>query len=157
MFSTQNSLPEGARADLVAKLNYHLAQAIDLHLRAKSAHWNVKGATFFMLHQLFDQIAEFAGKAADDIAERATALGGVAQGSLQQVAAASRLPPQDFVPSHGSDHVRQLSASIAAFANGTRSCIEPAIDLGDQATADLFIELTREGDKQLWFLEAHIQ
>lgn len=157
MFPTKNDLPEGVRAAIADNLNLYLAQAITLQLRAKSAHWNVKGATFLMLHQLFDQVATYATDAADNIAERVTALGGVARGLLDQVAAASQLPPQDEVPTHGLDHVRQLSSSLAAFVNQARSGIMGAIDLGDQATADLLIELARSGDKQLWFLEAHIQ
>jgi starvation-inducible DNA-binding protein len=29
--------------------------------------------------------------------------------------------------------------------------------LGDQGTADLFTEIVRQADKDLWFLEAHLQ
>ena len=44
-----------------------------------------------------------------------------------------------------------------------RSCFsDGALDetgaaLGDAATADLFTEITREIDKQLWFVEAHLE
>ena len=38
-----------------------------------------------------------------------------------------------------------------------RSAIDRAEKLGDIATSDLFTEATRTLDKQLWFVEAHLQ
>ena len=38
-------------------LNEHLADAIDLQLQAKQAHWNIKGPNFVGLHELFDRVA----------------------------------------------------------------------------------------------------
>jgi starvation-inducible DNA-binding protein len=38
-----------------------------------------------------------------------------------------------------------------------RANIDESSELGDQDTADLFTEVSREIDKQLWFVEAHIQ
>ena len=55
-------------------LNEHLADAIDLHLQAKEAHWNIKGPNFVGLHELFDRIAAQADEYSDLIAERAVAL-----------------------------------------------------------------------------------
>src|SRR5579862_7467429 len=44
-------------AALIALLNQSLANAIDVKLAAKQAHWNVKGENFIALHELFDQVA----------------------------------------------------------------------------------------------------
>jgi starvation-inducible DNA-binding protein len=38
-----------------------------------------------------------------------------------------------------------------------RKAIDEADTLGDADTADLFTGISRDADKQLWFLEAHIQ
>jgi starvation-inducible DNA-binding protein len=38
-----------------------------------------------------------------------------------------------------------------------RSGIEETADLGDADTADLFTGVSREVDKYLWFVEAHLQ
>jgi starvation-inducible DNA-binding protein len=81
----------GARERLVPLLNASLADMIDLFNQTKHAHWNVKGAAFIALHELFD-----------DVAER--------------------------VEEH---------------------C--------DPTTSDLFTEVSRALDKDLWFLEAHLQ
>ena len=57
MHKTKNDLPDNARNQAIALLNERLADAIDLHYQAKQAHWNVKGASFIALHELFDKVA----------------------------------------------------------------------------------------------------
>jgi len=53
--------------------------------------------------------------------------------------------------------VRFLADQMAALAASTRSAADQAEALGDMATNDLFIEVVRDLDKWLWFLEAHLQ
>ncbi len=76
MYETSNDLSPTPRRPMIELLNEHLADAIDLHLQAKQAHWNVKGPNFVGLHDLFDRVAAQAQEYADEIAERAVALGG---------------------------------------------------------------------------------
>src|SRR6478609_1450506 len=78
MYETNNDLSETTRRSVIEILNEHLANAIDLQLQAKQAHWNIKGPNFAGLHELFDRVAAQAGEYSDLIAERAVALGGVA-------------------------------------------------------------------------------
>jgi starvation-inducible DNA-binding protein len=157
MYKTSVSIPEKDRAVLVALLNAGVALSIDLGLQAKQAHWNVKGPHFIALHELFDKVVDMAHEHSDSLAERAMQLGGLAQGTLQQVAKASSLPayPAELVDGLGS--VSVLAASLAAYANLSRKAIDESAKLGDQATADLFTEGVRDADKMLWFLEAHLQ
>ena len=92
MYETNNDLSETTRRSVIEILNEHLADAIDLQLQAKQAHWNIKGPNFVGLHELFDQIAAQAREYADEIAERGVALGGVARGTLQWPGCPSALP-----------------------------------------------------------------
>ena len=73
-------------------LNDRLAEAIDLQLQAKHAHWNVKGPNFVGLHDLFDRVADAVRDFVDLIAERGVALGGIAEGTVQTAARRSKLP-----------------------------------------------------------------
>ena len=77
----------------VESLNQRLADAIDLQLQAKHAHWNVKGPSFLALHQLFEIVAVEVARHADLIAERAVQLGGVAEGAVRVVVTRSELSP----------------------------------------------------------------
>jgi starvation-inducible DNA-binding protein len=156
MFPTRHDLPEKEREQLVTLLNRHLAASIDLQLQAKQAHWNVKGPHFHALHALFDQVHAAAEDAADALAERAAQLGGTAQGTLPHVARQSPLP--EYPPAvDGRSHLEAIANALATVARGTREAILQATELGDQATADLLTEITRELDKQLWMVESHLQ
>lgn len=156
-FPTRHDLPADNRKDLIALLNQHLADILDLYAQTKYAHWNVKGPNFIALHKLFDELAEIVEHASDEIAERATALGGVARGTLRQGASASRLPEFPNATFRDMAVVEALAVRYADLAKTTREAIDKADELADKGTADLFTEVSRELDKSLWFLEAHLQ
>ena len=156
MFDTRNDLPASTRTKVIELLNARLADAIDLGTQAKHAHWNVKGPSFIALHELFDQVAEHVEEHIDTIAERVTALGGTARGTLALVARATTLRPYPEDISEGLAHVDALSAVLAAFGAKVRAAIDEAARLTDADTADLFTGISRETDKDLWFLEAHL-
>jgi starvation-inducible DNA-binding protein len=157
MWQTLNDLPERVRAEAIALLNQQLADALDLHLQAKQAHWNVKGPNFIALHELFDEVEEELEEHADDLAERAVALGGTAYGTARTAAKRSRLAEYPLEISGGKEHVAALAAALAAFGKSARAAIDAAAALGDADTADLFTEVSRGVDKLLWKVEAHNQ
>jgi starvation-inducible DNA-binding protein len=157
MHSTRKDLPAEVREKVIAVLNQNLADTLDLQLQAKQAHWNVKGPSFIALHELFDKVAETAEEGADLLAERVTALAGTAEGTVQVLAKRSRLPAYPLDIYRGGEHVARLADAIAAVGRSARAAIDETSKLGDQDSADLFTEISRELDKQLWFVEAHIQ
>ena len=157
MYKTKNSLSEAVRTKSISLLGKNLALAIDLSLQTKQAHWNVKGPNFIALHELFDKVADEAREFVDLIAERITTLGGTAEGTLQAVGSRSTLPPYSLTISSGPQHLEALSSALAAFGASVRRAIDESAGFGDADTADLFTEVSRETDKQLWFLEAHLQ
>jgi len=57
----------------------------------------------------------------------------------------------------GKDHLYYLSTQVAAFGKAVRAAISDTDELGDADTADLFTGISRDLDKYLWFLEAHLQ
>jgi starvation-inducible DNA-binding protein len=156
MFDTRNDLPAGIRTRSIELLNDRLADAIDLGTQTKYAHWNVKGPNFIALHELFDKIAENIEDQIDTIAERVTALGGTARGTLAAVSRGTSLKPYPEDIIDGMAHVEALSAVVADFARKARAAIEESAKLGDADTSDLFTGISREADKNLWFLEAHL-
>lgn len=157
MHKTRIDLPENKRESLVKLLNARLADLIDLQLQAKQAHWNVKGPQFIALHELFDQVAAVLTPHIDATAERITALGGSAEGTVGVVQERTSLPAYSVELTAGLKHVDALSTAVAITGKGTRAAIDQATEFGDLDTADLFTDASRDLDKQLWFLEAHLQ
>ena len=92
------------------------------------------------------------------MAERITQLGGTARGTVQAVEAETKLAAYPLDTYAVADH---LAALIDRYKR-LRQCRSqehrrPTDDAGDAGTADLFTEVSRGVDKQLWFLEAHVQ
>lgn len=156
-FSTHIDIPAETRSSMIALLNQELADVSDLYSQTKQAHWNVKGVHFYQLHVLFDEIAAGLLEYMDTIAERVTALGGEAMGTLRMGAAVSRLPEYPENVFDGMEVVSALIERTSRLAKSVREDIETAEKAEDMVTSDLFIEVSRGLDKWLWFLEAHIQ
>jgi starvation-inducible DNA-binding protein len=156
MYETHNDLAPSIRTRMIDLLNARLADAIDLRLQLKVAHWNVKGPQFIALHKLFDEIVDDADEYVDLIAERAVQLGGIADGTASQVAARSSLD-EYAATGGGQEHVRAVADALAAFGRAARAAIDVAADAKDQDTSDIFTEISRGTDKWLWMVEAHGQ
>ena len=154
---TKIDIADNTRAAMVDLLNARLADAVDLATQMKQAHWNVKGPSFIALHELFDGIHTAVQGHVDNLAERITTLGGTARGTAEVVAAGSRLPAYPLDIHAGTDHVEAVSVALAAFAAGVRAAIAEAGEAGDADTEDLFVEVSRDIDKNLWLVEAHAQ
>jgi starvation-inducible DNA-binding protein len=156
MHPTHNSLSEDIRSQVVDILGGRLADVSDLYFQAKTAHWNVKGPNFIALHKLFDKVAECAAEWSDLIAERLVQLGGTAEGTSQAVAEHTSLDefPTSLVDEH--DHIHAMSAALARVGELVRHGVEKTEELGDMGTSDLLIDVVRDADKLLWFVEAHL-
>ena len=157
MHKTRIDIPEKLRRKLVSTLSERLADGIDMALQTKQAHWNVKGPRFIALHELFDRIAEVIEAQVDELAERITTLGGVAEGAAPAVVARSSLKPYPLDISGGNEHLAALADALVRYGAGLRAAIASSDELGDAVTSDLYTGLAADVDKQLWFVEAHLQ
>ena len=54
-------------------------------------------------------------------------------------------------------HVEALAVALASLGRWVREAIDRAADAGDMATSDLFTEICRDIDQQLWLVEAHLR
>jgi starvation-inducible DNA-binding protein len=157
MHKTRNDLTPDVRARVSLLLNSRLATAIDLYLQTKHAHWNVKGPSFIALHELFDKLGEELEEYIDEMAERAVALGAVAEGTTNSVIERTQLAKYPAQISEGLAHVDALANAYATFGKAVREAIDEAGRAGDADTSDLFTGISRGMDKSLWLLEAHRQ
>ena len=156
LYATRIDLPVEVRTQIIAILGTTLATTLDLKTQIKQAHWNVKGLDFYQLHLLFDELAGEIEEYVDMVAERITALGGTPLGTARVAAANSVLPEYPLDAVTGIDHVTALSDRYGVYAAHVRTAIADTADLGDADTSDLYTEISRNIDKRLWFLEAHL-
>lgn len=152
---TKNTVPEASRERMIELLQTSAASSLDLQTQAKVAHWNVKGPSFIALHELFDQAADQVRGYTDELAERLMQLGGQSVATVQGAAELSVLPAYPTEIRDGREHVEAFSNALAAFSAHAREAIDAASDAEDEATADIYTEITRGIDKLLWFVESH--
>ena len=150
-----SNLNDNARQRMIGLLNERLADAIDLTLAVKQAHWNIKGPGFIGIHELLDDVADRCRENADTIAERCVILGGQAKGTSQVVGEQTSLAPYPVDAQHQARHVEALKDRFMAFGAKLREGIDAAGEAGDEDTADLFTEVSRSVDKDAWFIGAH--
>jgi starvation-inducible DNA-binding protein len=155
--STKNDLKSNTKTTSIELLNARLADAIDLALITKQAHWNIKGPQFIAIHEMLDGFRTELDGHVDTMAERAVQLGGTAHGTSQEVVKATTLKPYPTDIHKTKDHLAALIDRYAAMAKSIRKAIDEADEAGDAGTADIFTAFSRSLDKSLWFLEAHVQ
>ncbi len=155
--ATRNDLKSNTKKVSIELLNARLADAIDLALVTKQAHWNLKGPQFIAIHELLDVFRANLDVHIDTMAERAVQLGGMAQGTTQTVAEKTTLKPYPTTISKTKDHLAELIERYGALANSVRAAIDESDEAGDADAADIFTAFSRDLDKNLWFLEAHVQ
>lgn len=154
---TRTKLESNARSVAIDVLNKRLADGLDLSLITKQAHWNLKGPQFIGVHLMLDSFRTEQDDLNDKMAERITALGGTAFGTTQDITRDSQLAPYPTDIYKVADHLAALIDRYSVFGNSVRENIDDTDEAGDPDTADLLTEVSRAIDKQLWFLEAHVQ
>lgn len=152
-----SGLKDNARKTAVAELNARLADAIALALAIKQAHWNVKGPNFIAVHELFDQVRTRFDDHVDTMAERVQQLDGTAVGTADEVAKGSTLKPYPTNLTKSADHIREICARLRDHGANIRAAIDATDEAGDADTADIFTAISRDLDKDLWFLESHLE
>ena len=150
-------LKANAKSAVIDVLNARLADAIDLALITKQAHWNLKGPTFIAVHELLDMLRTNLDNNIDTVAERVAQLDGVALGTTQIVGDKSALPAYPTDIKKVADHVGALVERYGALSKSVREAIDTADDAGDAGTSDIFTAFSRDLDKDMWFLKSHLE
>jgi DNA-binding ferritin-like protein len=142
---------------IIDALNADLANTYVLYHQLKKHHWNVEGAEFRDLHLFLGDAAEEAEEAADELAERAQALGGTPVAGLDQLSDHASVDPE------GGDvyDIRtSLENDLEMFGDiieSLRDHIELATNLGDHATAEVLREILVEVEEGAHHVEHYLE
>jgi starvation-inducible DNA-binding protein len=160
-FGTVVRLPIGLSQKVcetsVKSLNQVLADTMTLRDLYKKHHWQVSGATFFQLHQLYDKHYEEQSTLVDQLAERIQLLGGVSVAMAHDVAGLTQVeaPPsgREVVPMQ----ISRLLAAHEIVLKGSHEAAKKADEGGDDGTNDLLVSnVIRTNEFQVWFLAQHL-
>ena len=150
--NTPTDLGANAVTDIASALNGVLADSFALYFKTKNFHWHVSGPHFRDYHLMLDEQAGEIFGSTDDIAERVRKLGGTTLRSVQQVAAMSRIAPNeaDFV--EPADMLAELGQDTKACIAAMRAARTVCEDHGDTATSSMMDDWIDQAERRLWFL-----
>lgn len=141
-------LESGKAEQIIEALNADLANAYVLYHQLHKHHWNVEGAEFLDIHVFLQEVYEDVEDAADELAERLQALGGVPHASMTTLAERATVEVEDEdvydIRTSLSNDLEMMGDIIESY----REHVELAENLGDYATGEMLRE-------QLETLEEH--
>jgi starvation-inducible DNA-binding protein len=141
------------RRAIGAELQAVLITLTDLSLAGKQAHWNVVGRSFRPLHLFLDEMIDSWRNAADDVAERAVALGYSPDARAQTVAESTMLEPLPDGQILDSEVITLFTSLLVAAIGDTRERMDRLEDV-DTVTADLLHGVVRGLEQNLWMVRA---
>jgi starvation-inducible DNA-binding protein len=140
---------------VVEALRQVVADSYALLGQTHLCHWNVRGPSFFSLHNAFEEQYTELFTAIDEIAERIRALGALAPGGLQNLA---RLAGMDEIREDASSDamVEHLLAANQRLVKDLMKARDLAGDSGDDQTEDLMIARLQVHEKTIWMLRSFL-
>jgi len=142
---------------IIDALNTDLAATYVLYHQLKKHHWNVEGAEFRDLHLFLGEAAENAEEAADELAERAQALGGTPVAGPEAIA---EMAPVEMEDNDVYDIRTSLEHDLETYGDiieSLRDHVELATDLGDHATAEILREILVRTEEDAHHIEHYLE
>ena len=140
---------------VVEALRQVVADSYALLGQTHLCHWNVRGPSFFSLHNAFEEQYTELFTAIDEIAERIRALGALAPGGLENLA---RLAGMEEIAEDASSEamVEHLLAANQRLVKDLMKARDLAGDSGDDQTEDLMIARLQVHEKTIWMLRSFL-
>lgn len=141
---------------VVETLQQHLSDLHMVYSHLHNFHWNMEGPHFFEYHSHLQGMYEDVAEKIDEVAERLLMLGERPLSNLTDYTEKSVLDPvmpKAFsVNEVGRYVLADLEALIISLRSGIESC--QANEPSDEGTADFFIGMLRDHEKNRWLWSA---
>jgi starvation-inducible DNA-binding protein len=148
------TLGDAERRLIGEELQGVLVTLTDLSLAGKQAHWNLMGPLFRPLHLFLDELIESWRNGADEVAERAVALGYPPDGRAGTVAQSSILAPLPEGRLLDVDVIAAFTGLLTTAIGDARARMDRLEDV-DAVTADLLHGIVLGLEENLWMISAH--
>lgn len=141
--------------EVVKNLEIVLANSYALSLKTQNYHWNVVGANFKPLHEMFAAQYENLSTAIDLIAERIRALGSKVEGTFENFFKLSKIKAADKNLSSEA-MLKDLLSSNEILVKFLKEGIVIAQKNSDEATADMLIGRVETHEKAMWMIRVSL-
>jgi starvation-inducible DNA-binding protein len=132
-----------------------LADTYSLMLKTQNYHWGVMGPNFYSLHKMFEEQYRELFEAADLIAERIRAIGGVGMLSVEDIINYRSIEStkKDLTSQEMLEDLKLSNLMILKNISDSQVVLR---EYYDEATMDLITERIRAHDRNVWFLSSSI-
>ena len=149
-------LKDSSRTEILALLDWTLADEYVLYTKTRNFHWNITGFHFSAMHKFFEEQYGQLDGIVDEVAERSRALGGRALGSMAEFLANARLAESPARTLTEDAMVAELLANHEALIRSLRVDVDACGRLGDQGTADFLTGTMEAHEKMAWMLRSFV-
>lgn len=139
------------------KMNLYLANQLVNFVKLHDMHWNLKGRSFFTVHEKLEELYNQSAEIIDDVAERILALGGTPIATIKEaaeVATIKEMPAKG--PKSDTDVIVELVSDTKWWIEASKELVALAEAESDGATADMFNDYVKEYQKLAWMLDAYL-
>lgn len=140
--------------ELGDKLNVLLANYSVFYQNVRGYHWNIKGDTFFELHDKFEELYNDLFKKIDEVAERVLTLGYNPIHTYSEYFELSEIKESERV-SDGKKAVNQILEALKVIINLQREIMDLSAKAEDEGTNALISDYIRAQEKLFWMYTAY--
>jgi starvation-inducible DNA-binding protein len=145
---------EGAEA-IVSKLGDLLAGLQIFYANTRGFHWNVKGESFFTLHQKFEEQYDYLADKIDEVAERILMLGGTPENNFSHYLKISSIKEVSGLNCE-FEMINSVLESYRTIIAKEREILSFAGKYGDEATVSMLGGYIQEQEKTVWMFSSYI-
>lgn len=137
------------------KLNELLSNYTVFYMNVRGYHWNIKGKSFFTLHEKFEELYDDLFLKIDEVAERILTLGNTPLHSYTDFLKHSKIK-EDKNISTGEGCVQGILNAFKTIIQLQREVIQLADEIGDNGTDDMIGAYISEQEKIVWMYASYL-
>ncbi|HLV76476.1 MAG TPA: Dps family protein [Marinobacter sp.] len=140
---------------LADSLNELLSNYQIFYMNVRGYHWNIKGESFFELHDKFEELYNDLLVKIDEIAERVLTLGHRPSHAYSTYIESSDIPERKDV-SDGKEAVANIVESFGKLISRQRELLSLAGDSEDEGTVALMSDYISQQEKTVWMYRSYL-
>ena len=155
--STENriGLDSDKVKELANKLNNLLANYSVFYQNTRGFHWNIKGDSFFVLHEKFEELYDDLKIKIDEVAERVLTLGYTPNHQYSKYVDVSDISESGKV-TDGKEAVNHILEAFKVTIKIQREILKLSDDAGDEGTNALMSDYISEQEKLVWMYASYV-
>ncbi len=148
-------LDTGKTKKLAEKLNILLANYSVFYQNTRGYHWNIKGDSFFVLHEKFEELYDDLKVKIDEVAERILTLGFTPNHQYSTYVNVSEIKESEKV-TDGKAAVNEILDAFEVTLKIQREILELSDSADDEGTNALMSDYISEQEKLVWMYASYV-